>query len=108
MNFNEIAARFEASESGTQSFGKLYKAVFELMRTDPENAALYFVIGIAARAYVRKYEDQDVEPHFADSVKARFVIYNAKLRSALDADASARLRLAGELATHYEWQVSEY
>jgi hypothetical protein len=108
MSFKDIAARFEHAESGTDSFKTLFRDAFQLMKSDPPNAGLYFVIGIAAQAYVRKYEDQGVAPEFADQAKVILVGYNARIVEALSADAAMRLRLLGEVAIDYEWRVNDF
>ncbi len=108
MNFQDIATRFEHAESGTDSAKVLFKDAFNMMKSDPENAGLYFVIGSAARAYVRAYEDQGISPEFADRAKITMVGFNAKINLALNADAATRLRLLGEVAIDYEWNVRDF
>jgi hypothetical protein len=108
MTFQEIAARFEQSESGTDYFKNLYRDVFNLMKTDPENAALYFLVGNAARAYVRAYEDQGISPEFADRVKATLEGFNTKVIEALAAEPARRLSLASEIAIQYEWEIHDF
>ena len=108
MSFPDIARRFEQASSGTDSFKTLYHDVFDLMKSDPANAALYFVIGSAARSYVRRYEDQGIAPEFADRAKATLVGFNAKIVECLSADAATKLRLLGEVAIDYEWNVVDF
>ena len=48
MTFQDTATQFEKSDGGTDDFKRLYKEAFELMKSDSANAALYFVIGVAA------------------------------------------------------------
>jgi hypothetical protein len=108
MTFKEITQRFERSESGSDSFKFFYKDVFELMKTDPENAGLYFVVGIAAQTYVIKYEDQAVDPEFADRAKAIVEGFNQRLLASLDMSADERLRVLGEVAVEYEWKVDAF
>jgi hypothetical protein len=108
MNFQDAAARFERAESGTDSFKMLFKDAFQAMKDDAPNAGLYFVIGVAAQAYVLKYEDQGVTPEFADRAKALLVGFNAKIVQALASDPATRLRLLGEVAADYEWQVHDF
>jgi hypothetical protein len=108
MNFKDTATRFERAESGTDSFKMLAKDAYQAMKDDPGNAGLYFVIGVAAQSYVRRYEDQGVAPEFADKAKAILVGYNAKIVEALAGDAGTRLRLLGEVALDYEWQVQDF
>ena len=73
MTFQDSAAQFEKSGGGTDDFKRLYKESFALMKTDSANAALYFVIGVAAHAYVIQYEDQAITAEFAESAKAALV-----------------------------------
>lgn len=108
MNFQDAAERFERTESGTDSFKNLSKAAFDQMKSDPDNAGLYFLIGTAARAYVRCYEDQGVAPEFADRAKATLVAYNTKIVQALASDANTRVRLLGEVAIDYEWNLPDF
>jgi hypothetical protein len=108
MTFQEIATRFAQSESGTDSFKNLYRDAFNLMKVDPENAALYFIVGNAARAYVRAYEDQGVTPEFANRAKGTLEGFTAKVVEALAADPVRRLRLASEIATQYEWEIHDF
>ena len=108
MRFEDIATRFERAESGTDSFKVLFRNAFELMKGDPDNAGLYFVVGIAAQAYVRRYEDEGVTPEFANRAKAILVDYNAKIAEALASDAQSRLRLLSEVAIDYEWRVTDF
>ena len=108
MNFQDIAKRFEQTNSGSESFKTLFKDAFQTMKSDPENASLYFVVGVAARAYVRKYEDQAISAEFADRAKSIIVGYNAKVCEALAADPATRLRLLSEVAIDYEWNVTNF
>jgi len=108
MTFKEITQRFERAESGSDSFKTFYKEAFELMKQDPENAGLYFVVGIAAQTYVIKYEDQAVDPDFADRVKATLEGFNSRLLGALDMAPDQRLRALGEVAVDYEWKVDAF
>lgn len=108
MDFQQVAENFERAGSGTDDFKALFKEAFGLMKIDPENAGAYFVIGIAARSYVHRYEDQGITPEFADRAKATLVGLNAKIIEGLRADAATRLRLLGEIAIEYEWNVSDF
>ena len=108
MTFNDVAARFSAAESGTDNFKQLAHDAFALMKSDSGNASLYFVIGIAAQAYVRKYEDQGVTGEFADHSKTTLEELNATIARALAADVPERLRLAGQAAAHYYFDVTSF
>ena len=108
MTFKEITQRFAQSESGSDSFKQFYKDAFELMKRDPANAGLYFVVGIAAQTYVIKYEDQAVAPEFADRIKATMEGFNARLLEALDMSPADRLQVLGEVAVDYEWNEDAF
>jgi hypothetical protein len=108
MNFQETAARFEHSGAGTDDFKHLSKDAFELMSSDTGNAGLYFVIGVAAHAYVTQYADQGVTKEFAEHAKAILVGFNKKISQALTSDANTRLLLLGEVATEYQLRVTEF
>ena len=92
MAFQDIAQRFDSAPSGTDAFKSFYKDAFALMKTDPDNAGLYFVVGIAAQSYVRTYEDQGISGDFA----------------ALALEPQKRLQLLGEVAIAYEWDVHDF
>jgi len=66
------------------------------------------VISVAAQAYVMRYEDQAVEPALAERAKAIMVDFNRRVVSALDGDASERLRAANTVAMDYEWHVPDF
>ncbi|MGF6528074.1 hypothetical protein [Variovorax sp. PvP013] len=108
MNFTDIANRFAKSSSGTDAFKLFYKSAFDLMKTDPDNAGLYFVVGIAAQSFVRRYEDQGISTEFAEQAKSKLDGFNQKLILALEAEPIERLRLLGEVAIDYEWHVPSF
>ena len=108
MNFKELAHNFDSGPSGTDQFKILYRGAQQLMKLEPENAALYFVISVAAQAYVMRYEDQAVTTELAESAKATLVGFNAKIRQALAADAATRLTLLGEIASEYQFRVTSF
>lgn len=108
MAFQDIAQRFDSAPSGTDAFKSFYKDAFALMKTDPDNAGLYFVVGIAAQSYVRTYEDQGISGEFADAAKATLSGFNARLVEALASAPQKRLQLLGEVAIAYEWDVHDF
>ena len=108
MSFQHLAETFAQSGAGTDDFKRLYKGAFELMKNDAANAALYFVIGVAAHAYVTQYEDQGVAPQISEAAKNAFVAWNAKVVQALAADPAARLALLGEVASAYQFEIHNF
>ncbi len=108
MTFQALAARFEKEESGSDSFKGFFKEAFDLMKTDAAHAALYFVPAVAAQSYVRNYEDQAIEPAFADHAKATIVGYNRQIVAALAGDAAAKLACASAISLAYEWDERDF
>ena len=108
MTFQEIADRFERSGSGSDSFKALFKSAFELMKEDAQNASLYFLIGVAAKSYVRVYEDQAVTEEISEQAKGILVGYNNRVIEALAAEPAARFAILSAIAFDYEWQVADF
>lgn len=108
MTFEEIAQQFSHSQSGSDSFKLLYEQSFDLMRHDPDNAGLYFVVGVAAQTYVIKHEDQAVAPEFADRAKATLERFNNRVTAALQMPPAQRLRALGDIAVDYEWHEDAF
>ncbi|MDB5803421.1 MAG: hypothetical protein JWN73_743 [Betaproteobacteria bacterium] len=108
MTFKEIAAQFEAAESGTDSFKRLYKDAFHLAESAMDNAGSYFVIATIAQAYVRRYEDEAVPVDQANRAKALLMRFNAKIVEGLNSDAATHLRLLGEVANEYQAQIHDF
>lgn len=108
MNFKELATKFEASAAGTDAFKSLYLGAFAEMKADPKHAALYFIIGIAAQAYVRQYEDQAVSHELAQRAKLTLQGFNDKVLTALTASPEVALQLISEVASHYQLNTSDF
>lgn len=108
MTFQNTAAQFEKSAGGTDDFKRLYKDAFELMKSDAENAVIYFIIGVAAHGYVIQYEDQAVTAERAEAAKATLVRFCRKAVQALGADPADRLALLGEIAREYQFDISDF
>lgn len=108
MTFSATAAQFEHSAGGTDDFKRLYKDAFDLMKSDAENAAIYFVIGVAAHAYVIQYEDQAVTAERAEAAKAALVCFCRKAAQALAAPPADRLALLGEIAGEYQFDITDF
>jgi len=108
MTFSDIAQQFMNAQSGTDAFKAFYQDVFALMKTDPDHASLYFVVGVAARSFVQSYEDQAITREFVDRAKAVLVDFNQKVDQALRADPAQCLRLLNQVAFAYEWDVHDF
>lgn len=108
MTFKEITERFARSESGSDSFKQFFNDAFQLMKSDPDNAGLYFVVGVAAQTYVIKYEDQAVDPEFADRAKGTLERFNRRLLEALEMEPLERLRVLGQVSVEYAWEVDAF
>ncbi len=108
MTFEELSQRFADAPSSIDATKVLYRGALELMREDPQNAALYFIIGVAGNSFVRTWEDQALTPQFLDVKKKQLQHILNTLLAALLAPPAERLRLAGEAAVFYEWSISDF
>ncbi|WP_332747794.1 hypothetical protein [Hydrogenophaga sp.] len=108
MTFQHIAQTFAQGLAGTDQFKAFYKGAFALMKADPDNAALYFVVGVAAHSYVQKFEDQAVDPAQADQAKATLDAFNARLLESLSQAPEKRLAAVSAVALDYEWNVQAF
>jgi len=108
VTFADIATQFSQSQSGSDSFKQLHESAFELMKRDPDNAGLYFVVGIAAQTYVIKHEDQAVAPEFADRAKTSMEHFVDRVVAALQMPPAERLRALGDIAIDYEWHEDAF
>jgi hypothetical protein len=108
MSFSELVRKFEQAPAATDSFKFLGREAFALMESDPENAALLFIVGSICRAFVRRYEDQELSPAFMDDAKEFMVRVNRKLLDSMAGTPQDRLRAAGEVAFEYEWKVTSF
>lgn len=108
MTFQEIADQFSRSAGGTDQFKALYRGCFELMKTDTDQAVAYFVIGVAAQSYVRRYEDQGVPVEAAERAKMLLVSFNDRVLAALAQEPALRLKSLGRVAIDYEWGVEDF
>jgi len=89
--FSDVVAEFQAALPGTESFKRVRVQCEALIRSQPEQATVCFVIGEFCRAYVLFYEDQEVRPAFAQTIKAQLLGYMLNLDAALQSDDPASL-----------------
>ena len=108
MTFDEIKERFAGAGTGTDAFRGLYNETFELMNADKENAAVYFLIGVEARSYVLRYDDQAVDPNFAEQSKQTMSALVDKIAFALHQPAEDKMKIASEVASEYHWKVTSF
>ncbi|MEO7241767.1 MAG: hypothetical protein ABIW85_02560 [Variovorax sp.] len=108
MNLSDITQRFESSLGGTDAFKELYKGAYALMKSDPENAAVYFVLANAAQAFVLQYEDQGISGEFVDRAKAVMAEFNRKALDAVNANPEKRFHMLSEIAYDYEWNTPDF
>ncbi len=108
MDFRTISKDFLEASIGTDAFRELYKNCFNLMKEDKDNALIYHLIVSMARSYVLTYDDQPVKPESALKSKALLEHYNSKVELALDSDAESRLKILGEIATEYQFDIHDF
>lgn len=108
MTFEAIKERFALAGTGTDAFRELYNGLFELMNTDKDNAVAYFLLGVAARSYVLRYDDQAVDPDFAEQSKQTMSTFVEKIAFALRQPAIEKMKIVSEVASDYHWKVSNF
>ncbi|MBX6318589.1 hypothetical protein [Pigmentiphaga sp.] len=102
MNFTELIQRFAAQAPGTDSFLKVKEGSLALITSDSEHAAAYFLIYGFARSYVLLYEDQPIEPAFAETAKTQLLSYMNRL------DEAFKTGTAEALVAAMNWIVLDY
>jgi hypothetical protein len=102
MNFSELIQRFAAQVPGTDSFLKVKEGTLALISSDSEHAGAYFLIYGFARSYVILYEDQGIDPAFAETAKQQLLAYMNRLN---DAFASGQ---AADMVAAQNWIVLDY
>lgn len=108
MTFGDAVEKFECSESGTDSFKFLHRALLKLMQTDPANAAAYYILGTAAHNYVSRYEDQGVDPATADAAKASLLDLCKRFIAVADAASQEKFSVLSSIANDYEWKIVSF
>lgn len=83
MKFSEVVESFSTSLPGTDTYVKLRQSMQTLVREDPANSSIYFLIFGFARTYVMLYEDQEISPQFAEENKKVMFSYLRILDEAL-------------------------
>ncbi|VCU68937.1 hypothetical protein PIGHUM_00996 [Pigmentiphaga humi] len=102
MNFNDLIQRFAAQAPGTDSFLKVKEGALALVSSDSRHAAAYFLIYGFARSYVILYEDQGIDPAFAETAKSQLLSYMTRLQEAFKSDAPA------DIVDAMNWIVLDY
>jgi hypothetical protein len=103
MTFDDITQQFEYSPngSGTDAFLAVKEATRELMRSDPRNAAIYFLIYNFARSYVILHDDEAISTESANESKQQLLGYMKRLNAALGQDESTLLATASAVIGEY-------
>jgi hypothetical protein len=103
MTFDDITRQFEHSPngSGTDAFLAVKDATRELMRSDPGNAAIYFLIYNFARNYVILHDDEPISTESANASKQQLLGYMKRLNTALSQDERTVLATASALINEY-------
>jgi hypothetical protein len=102
MNFTDLIQRFASQTPGTDSFLKVKEGALSLITSDSEHAAPYFLIYGFARSYVLLYEDQGIDPAFAETAKTQLLSYMTRLS---DAFGSGK---ADDIVAAMNWIVLDY
>jgi hypothetical protein len=102
MSFNDAVRSFSEWPACTDAYEALKNRCLELARTDPDNAAAYFVVFGFARSYVLLYDEEAVPAELAERAKRQLMRYLEILASAIgDGSPSARLSALNAVAFDY-------
>ncbi len=102
MNFTDLIQRFADQAPGTDNFLKVKEGAQALISSDSEHASAYFLIYGFARSYVLLYEDQGIDPAFAETAKTQLLDYMNRLNAAFKTGA------ATDLISTLNWIVLDY
>jgi hypothetical protein len=93
MDLTTLLAKFKQSPPGTDAYQALKDACLDLIKSDPNNAASYFLISRFARSYVLLQEEEAVTFEIAERAKKQMVDYLTRIHSANE-HGSAENRLS--------------
>jgi hypothetical protein len=102
MSFNDVVRGFSNGIACTDAYEELKRSCLQLSKTDPENAAAYFLVSGFARSYVLLYEEEAVPAELAQRAKRQMTRYLEMLASSIaDGGASARLSALNAVVLDY-------
>ncbi len=102
MNFTDLIKRFADQVPGTDSFLKVKEGALALISSDSDHAGAYFLIYGFARSYVLLYEDQGIDPAFAETAKTQLLSYMNRLNDAFKSGSPA------DVVAALNWIVLDY
>jgi len=106
MSFNEVVRSFSEWPACTDAYEEIKNNCLQLAKTDPDNAAAYFLVFGFARSYVLLYDEEAVSEELAQRAKRQLTSYLDILASAI-ADGSAPARLSALNAVAFDYLQSE-
>lgn len=95
---SEITSAFEARNPGVASFETFAADCMAAMKDDPANAAVYLLLGLAARQTYDRYADQPLTVDAANESKSRMVALARKAEAAIGGDTAGQIALLNEMA----------
>jgi uncharacterized membrane protein len=106
LSFSDVAQVFVNGLACIDAYEELKGVCMQLSKTDPDNAAVYFLVFGFARSYVLLYEEDAVPPERAQRAKRQMSRYLDILASAL-ADGSTLARLSALNAVVLDYLQSD-
>jgi hypothetical protein len=106
MSLTNVLQEFSACPPGTDAYKEVKARCLALAKTDPANAAAYFLVFGFARSYVLLFEEEAVPPELADRAKKQLVRYLEILASGI-ADGTADAKLSSLNAVVLDYLQSE-
>ena len=93
MLLKDVLQKFKEQAPGTDAYKEVKAKCLELMTSDPNNAAAYFLIFGFARSYVLLFEEEAVSPDLASRAKKQLEHYMDILCSAI-ADGTVEAKMS--------------
>jgi hypothetical protein len=106
MSLSDVLQEFSAWPPCTDAYEEVKAACLRLSRTDPDNAAAYFLVFGFARSYVLLYEEDAVPADLAERAKNQLRGYLEILASAI-ADGTPAAKLSALNAVVLDYLQSE-
>lgn len=105
MSISELVGIIEGQGRGVRSYIECARTCQERINENPDEAASYYLLKIAANRFVDAYDDQPLVSTLADSEFLNFKNYVEQLHAAeLETDPAMKLstlnRVATEIANH--------
>ena len=101
MDFTTIITGFAQSAPGTDAFLQVKDQVLALIKSDPDNAAAYFLVYGFARSYVILHDDEGVTTEIASAAQEQLLSYMRAIEPVLG-DAKGLVDAMNQIVLDYD------